>query len=273
MTTEVINGEIFGMAEDEVTYPLLVSLFADTKMGKTFYAASHPNAVVIDFPPVHQSFGVCEFDPIAITRTVGEGFRSLFIPVRKPDKTLVYKPKIDGFDYKNQYHFPKSWEEFQTALEKAKYYAEDIATIPDAGKVWVVLDDSYRWRGMEIMNYCRVNKRKWPSQPEFGKITQTMASQLTAIRNFANVIVVHRTTKDFESGLKVPLVYPTSCDFDADLSISLCHEQRNGSLHQVAKIFSTGHDFPCQNPDYQIEVLDPTPVDVLAAAKIPRPLW
>jgi hypothetical protein len=264
-----------GIPEGEVVYPLLASLFADTKIGKTFFGASFPNAVLIDFPPAKLSFGKVEIDQMAITRTFGEGFRSVFAPFRKPDASLAWKPKIDRFDYRNQYHFPKSWEDFQTAIEKAKFYAEDVALVPNAGKVWVILDDSYRWRAMEIVHYLQVNRRKWPSQQEFGLITQAMASQITAIQNFANVLVIHRTTKDFDTGLKVPLVYPTSTDFNSDVSIELIHrDSADGkSKHQIALIHSTGHDFPCMNPDYQVEVIDPTPIDVLAAAKIPRPFW
>ena len=134
------NNEIVieGLSAGEVAYPLLVSLYADTKIGKTFFGANFPNAVIIDFPPAKLSFGKVEIDQIALNRSVGEGFRSLFMPIRKPDNTLVWKPKIDNFDYKNQYHFPKSWEEFQTAIEKAKFYAEDVATIPNSGSSTII---------------------------------------------------------------------------------------------------------------------------------------
>ena len=269
------NNEVIveNIPEGEVIYPLLASLYADTKIGKTYFGACFPNAVIIDFPPAKLSFGKVEIDQIALSRSFGEGFRSIFTPFRKEDGSLAFKPKIDGFDYRNQYHFPKTWEDFQTAIEKAKFYAKDIALVPNAGKVWVVLDDSYRWRAMEIVHYLQVNRRKWPSQQEFGLITQAMASQITAIQNFANVLVIHRTTKEFETGNKIPLIYPVSTDFNSDVSIELIHEQRDGGLHQIAKIHSTGHDFPCMNPDYQVEVVDPTPFDVLAAAKIPRPFW
>ena len=263
----------FSMPEGEVLYPLLASLYAGTKIGKTFFGASFANCVIIDFPPAKLSFGKVEIDQLALKRTVGEGFRSLFTPIRQKDGSLNWKPKIEGFDYKNQYHFVKSWEEFQTAIEKASFYAEDISTLGN-GKCWVVLDDSYRWRALEILYYITKNKRRWPSQQEFGLITQAMSSQITAIQNFANVLIIHRTAKDFETGAIVPLIYPSSADFNSDLVISLVHEIRpDTKLHQVAKIFVTGYDFPCMNDEYQTEVVDPTPEDVLAAAKIPRPLW
>lgn len=275
MSETIVNNSEFTLddiPEGEVIYPLLASLYADSKMGKTYFGASFPNAVVIDFPPAKFGFGKIEID---LNRSVGEGFRSLFNSIRKPDGKLSFTPKIPGFDYRNQYHFPKSWEEFQTAIEKARFYAEDVAMIPNAGKVWVVLDDSYRWRAIETLHYIQVNKRKWPSQQEFGLITQAMASQITAIQNFANVLVIHRTTKDFDTGNKVPLVYPTSTDFNSDISIELIHRiNSDGSeKHQVALIHATGHDYPCMNDQYQTEVVDPTPEDVLAAAKIPRPFW
>jgi len=271
--TDNTNLEV-SIPEGEVTYPLLVSIYADTKIGKTYFGALFPNAVVIDFPPAKFSFGKVELDQIALKRTVGEGFRSIFKPVRKPDGTLAWQPKIENFDYRNQYYFPKSWEDFQIALEKIKFYSEDVALTPENGKVWVILDDSVRWRAIEVLHYLKVNKRKWPSQPEFGLITQAMASQITAIQDFANVAVIHRTTREFETGNKIPLIYPASTDFNSDVSIELIHRDVDGSgKKQVALIHSTGHNFPCNNPDYQVEVIDPTPEEVLAAARIPRLLW
>lgn len=269
---EVINGELVGIPEGEVEYPLLGSLWAGTKIGKTWFGANMPNAVIIDFPPAKLSFGKVEIDQLALTRTVGEGFRSLFMPVRQKDGTLTWKPKISGFDYTNQYHFVKTWEDFQTALEMASFYAEDIKA-QNSGKVWVVLDDTYRWRALEIIHYITKNKRKWPSQQEFGLITQAMSSQITAIQNFANVLLIHRTAKDFDTGVPVPLIYPTSADFNSDIVIELEHRVLPDGKRQVALIHSTGHDFPCNNPDYQTEVIDPTPEMVLSAAKIPSCLW
>lgn len=269
---KVIDGEVIGIPEGEVLYPLLGTLWASTKMGKTFFASSLPNAVLIDFPPAKLSFGKAEIDQLALTRSVGEGFRSLFSPVRQADKSITWKPKIPGFDYNNQYHFVKTWEEFQTAIQLAECYAEDIASLGN-GKVWVVLDDSYRWRALEIIHYITKNKRKWPSQQEFGLITQAMSSQITAIQNFANVMVVHRTAKDFDTGAIVPLIYPTSADFNSDIVIELEHRVTTKGKRQVAIIHCTGHDFPCNNPNYQTEVMDPTPESVLAAAKIPMCLW
>lgn len=261
--------------EGEVTYPLLVSVYADTKIGKTHFAASFPNVVLIDFPPAKLSFGKLEFDQIALSRSVGEGFRSIFRPIRKPDGHIAWQPKIDGFDYQNQYCFPKTWEDFQISLEKAKFFAEEKAANNE--KIWVALDDSYRWRAFEIAHYLQVNRRKWPTQQEFGLITQAMSGQITAIQNFANVLIVHRTTREFETGNKIPLVYPTSTDFNSDVSIELIHrdvqEEGRTVKKQVALIHSTGHDFPCNNPDYQLEVVDPDPLSVLAAARVPQILW
>ena len=49
--------EVVGIPEGEVCYPLLVSIYADIKIGKTYFAANFPNAVIIDFPPAKLSFG------------------------------------------------------------------------------------------------------------------------------------------------------------------------------------------------------------------------
>ena len=101
-----------------------------------------------------------------------------------------------------------------------------------------------------------------------------MASQITTIQNFANVLVIHRMTREFETGNKIPQIYPASTDYNSDLSIELLHKDSadGKSKHQVALIHSTGHNYAC-NSDYQMEVMDPTPEMVLSAARIPTILW
>jgi hypothetical protein len=86
-------------------------------------------------------------------------------------------------------------------------------------------------------------------------------------------MLVHRAGKDFDTGEVIPLIYPSSADFNSDIVVELEHRQMTDGKHQVAIIHSTGHDFPCNNPNYKNEVIDPTPDMVLATAKIPSCLW
>lgn len=261
--------EVTGIPNEDIIYPLLVSVYGKTKVGKTYFGASFPNAIIIDFPPMKMRFGGIDIDQAALMRTVGEGFRSLFTPTKKSDGSVAWVPKIPNFDFRKQYNFPKTWEEFQTCLKNAK----SIADINPNEKIWIVIDDTYRWRAMEVQHYITVNHKKWPSQVEFGLITQSMSAQLTTIQNFANVLLIHRMTKDFDTQLDIPLIYPSGSDFNSDLLIELVQEVRSDKkIHQVAKIHSTGYDCPT-NPTYQNEVIDPSPEMVLAAAKIPSILW
>jgi hypothetical protein len=263
--------EVIGIPEGQVAYPLLLSLYGPTKLGKTYFGASMPQAVLIDFPPARFGFRSVEIDKIALMRSVGEGFRSIFKPVKK-DGQVNWVPKIEGFDYKKQYFFPKTYDEFQIALDKAKCFAEE--TDPSNGKVWVVLDDSYRWRALETLNFIEKSpKHQYPAQADFGKITQSMQSQITAIQNFANVLVIHRMAKDFNTGIMEPLIYPTNCEYVSDASLEVTKEIRDSHPVQIVKIHSNGHCFECTCKDYVSEVLEPDPVGVLAALRIPKELW
>ena len=92
--TDVINGDVVGIPEGEVEYPLLGSLWAGTKKGKTWFGASMPNAVLIDFPPAKLSFGKVEIDQIALKRTVGEGFEVCLVQFGKQMVRLFGDQKL-----------------------------------------------------------------------------------------------------------------------------------------------------------------------------------
>ena len=260
-------SDVVGLKTSEVTYPLLISLYGETKRGKTYFGANFPHAVVFDFPPVKMGFKECFVDT---SRTVGEGFRSLFSPINK-DGSIIWRPKIPNFDYKNQYKFIKSWDDFQTAIELTKFYSETLPTTD--GRVWVIIDDTNRWRGVEIVTWQKKNSGKWPAPVQFGQITQSMQAAITDIQEFANVLLISRMVKNFDTGEYGPQVYPSGSDYLADASLEITNTIKNDKVTQIVKIHSNGHDFAC-NPTYCTEVSgNPLPIDVLNALKIPRELW
>jgi hypothetical protein len=260
-----------GIPEIDIQYPLLVSLFGETKMGKTRFASSFPNAVVLDFPPARFGFGKVEVEQVALNRKYGEGFRSIFRPVAK-DGTVRYYPQIDNFDPDKQYYFVRTHDEMQAALDKTKFWADELAEKQE--KVWVVIDDSYRWRAQEVLHFIANSaKHRYPAQMEFGQITQAMQSQITQIQNFANVLVVHRLANDFNTGLPTPTVYPTNCDYNADASLEIKIRPGLDPKQQERVIIVHSDGFAdTLDPDFQKE-LPATPMDVLAALRIPSGLW
>lgn len=266
--SEVINGEVVGLNSCDIVYPLLISLQGQTKKGKTYFAASFPNAFVLDFVPSKMKFAGGALDTVAMTRTVGEGFRSLFTPVKKPDG-VHWVPKIDGFDFKQQYFFIKSLEMLDAAIEKAKMFKETLS--PDAGKVWLVIDDSLRWRNMEVINWAE-QKKKWPAKEIFGQITQGMQAKITSWQNDFNILIVHKMGLDFNTGEPTAQAHPGNIEYVSDCCIEIATVIKDGTLHPLIKVHSNGHCFEC-DPNYIKEVLDPDPMTVLSALRIPRELW
>ena len=264
------DGEVVGMNNNEIIYPLLVSIQGDTKQGKTFFGASFPNAVILDFAGAKMGFSKIVPDPIASKRTVGEGFRSLFKPVRKEGGQVSWIPKIPGFDYTMQYCYIKSQEQFQTAIEKAKMFRDGLPE--GSGKVWIVIDDTTRWRATEVLYWIDMNKKKFPIKEQWGQITQTMQSELTEMQNDFNVLLIHKTGRDFDTGLPVALTYPSNAEFVSDCNLEICVLQKDGKQRQCIKVLSNGHQFRCDN-DYCSEILDPEPMAVLSSLRIPRELW
>lgn len=258
--------EVVGLSTSDVSYPLLISLYGKTKKGKTYFGASFPNAVVFDFAPVKWSYRGVSIDT---SRTVGEGFRSIFMSQRK-DGQIIWVPKIPGFSYKNQYKFIKNKQDMLTAIEHARFYAESIPK--ENGKVWVVLDDSNRWRGIEVSDWQEKNGGKWPAQQQFGQIVSIMKGELTQIQEFANVLLISQMSKSFETDEYVAQIYPSGSDYLADASIEISEKVKDNKNVQVIKVHSNGHDFIC-NPGYCTEVEKPDPMEVLLSLKIPRELW
>jgi hypothetical protein len=268
MSEVIENGEVVGLPMDSVIYPLMLSLQGETKKGKTYFAASFPNAFLLDFAPSKMSFAKVIPDELAMTRTVGEGFRSIFTPVKKPDG-VHWVPKIPGFDYKQQYFFVKNTDMLDAAIEKAKLFKESLPK--DSGKVWLVIDDTIRWRNMEILHWVET-KGKWPAREQFGIVTQQMLGKITLWQNDFNVLLIHKMEKSFETGEPIAKIYPGNADYLSDCNLEITNIQKNNNMHQAIIIHSNGHCYEC-SADYVKEILDPDPMTVLSMLKIPRELW
>lgn len=267
---EVVGDAVVGLGLNDVCYPVLLSMYGETKKGKTYFGASFPNAVVIDFPPIKLGFGKIEIDQVGMSRTVGEGFRSLFEPKTR-DGQIVWVPKIPGFDYKMQYKFVRNWSEFQAAIEHARLFAETLP--PGKGRVWVVFDDTYRWRALEVANWMSKNGGKWPAMQQFGQITQAMQAQITEVQNFANVLLISRMVRNFDTGEYGPQVYPSGSDYLADASFEITTMQdESGRTIPVIRVHSNGNSYLC-DPSFCRELRNPTPTELLAALRIPKELW
>ena len=260
-----------GIPEQDIQYPLLVSLFGETKAGKTWFAANFPNAVILDFPPCRFFFGGVEVQECQLKRKYGEAFRSLFRSVAKNGE-VRYFPTVDNFDPERQYYFVRTHDEFLAALDKTKFWADELADKKE--RVWVVIDDSYRWRGQEVLNFiAKSSKHRYPAQMEFGQITQAMQGQITQIQNFANVLVVHRMSNDFNTGLPTPTIYPTNCDYNADASLEIKKRFKENNKDEERLIVVRSDGFAdTLDKDFQKE-LPATPMEVLAALRIPSGLW
>jgi len=268
---EVVEDAVVGLKLSEVSYPVLLSLYGETKKGKTYLGASFPNAIVIDFPPIKLGFGKLVIDQVGMNRTVGEGFRSLFEPKTRSGE-IVWVPKIPGFDFKTQYRFVRNYTEFMGAIEHARLRASTIE--PGKGRVWVVFDDTYRWRALEVANWVSRNGNKWPSIQQFGQITQTMQGIITEVQNFANVLLISRMVKNYDTGEYGPQVYPSGSDYlaDASFEITTTVDESTGRTVPLVKIHSCGNRYAC-DPDFVRELRDPTPQKLLEALGIPKELW
>ena len=178
-------------------------------------------------------------------------------------------PSGKALRLKQQYFFVKNTDMLDAAIEKAKLFKESLPK--DAGKVWLVIDDTIRWRNMEILHWVET-KGKWPAREQFGIVTQQMLGKITLWQNDFNVLLIHKMEKSFETGEPIAKIYPGNADYLSDCNLEIKNIQKNNNMHQAIIIHSNGHCYEC-SADYVKEILDPDPMTVLSMLKIPRELW
>lgn len=267
-------GEVIGLPQCNAAYPLLISISGETKIGKTYFGASFPNAFIIDFPPVKFGFRSITFDPVALNRSVGEGWRSIARPERRAGG-VQWVSKVPGFDLNKQYCFAKTYADFMSAIARAKEFK---STIPQGeGNVWIILDDTYRWRGLEIQRWVedtKLNSKRapFPAKEQFGHVTQNMQSVLTEIQQDFNVAMIHRIVPDYETGEPKAQIYPSGADYISDASLRLTRRKKGDDTIQVAEVLSNAYMFEF-SPEFCREIESPSPIEVLIALMIPRELW
>ena len=249
---------------------IVLSLWGKPKQGKTHYAASHPRSFVIDFANVAMGLRKIEVlhNP---NQTEGEAYFTVN-KVLKPDQMVKRYRYVSDY---NQFE-----EAIKAALEwKTEVVKEALAAGKKPGAVWLVIDDTARWRAFSVLNWMKLREGKtrkgggkydWPVKEEWGQVTQEMIDKLNELKAHFNVILIHRMKKDYESGEWDSMVYPGGSDYTSPISMEIYIEidPISGKKFRYVKVKDCSYFDPCA-PDTIDTFKNPDPINVLMQIGMP----
>ena len=227
---------------------LLVSISGLPKTGKTTLAHSFPKPLHLDFSRVSMSFRRLQVHK----EEYGEGYDP------------IWKLYNNDKEFNQHYKYIKEWKDVYPILDE---FNGDT----------LILDDSYRTRGLCAQNLMKEKKIEFPSQKEWGIITQELDSVITDMKAKANVVVINqmskRTEKIGDSIIQYiePRYLPSDLPYMADVSLSLDlrNNKKDKKMRRIASINNNRFLDPAGNKWVE-EVENPTYLKLLALLKVPK---
>ena len=223
---------------------LLVSISGLPKTGKTTLAHSFPKPLHLDFARVSMSFRKLQVHK----EEYGEGYDP------------IWKLYNNDKEFNQHYKYVREWKDVYPILEDFK------------GST-LILDDSYRTRGLCAQNLMKEKKVDFPAQQHWGIITQELDGIITDTK--ANVVVVNQMFKRIEkTGDSIiqyvePRYLPSDLPYMADISISLEIRKKDKKTSRIAVVNNNRFLDPTGN-EWVNEVEDPTYLKLLALLKVPK---
>lgn len=261
-------------------YPLVVSVCGEPKAGKTTFAARFPNSFIIDFCAV--SMGMAHAEVLKFS-DVGESHFSIYKEFQRISKDA-------DAEIAKRYRFVNNWKEFLDAIEAAKQFKKNLNDTEEKegkkpSKVWLVIDDSYRWRVFAVLKWIELQFGKtrkasgkditWPSKQEWGLVSQLMIDTLNTLKMDFNIILIHRMKdeyiRDVPTGNVIAQSYPSGIDSTGDALIEVAKEiDADGKRHRFLRIIFNRFDDDCaENPTTEIRDTM-NPIEVLKKLNVPR---
>lgn len=268
------------MTKGTLDYPLTVSIAGLPKTGKTTFAAKFPNAFIVDFAPVNMGLAHCE---ILSDRKYGESHFS----VKEYFKKFTDDPEAE---MQKRYRFVKNWKEFLQAIEDAKAYKKAIydeaeKTGKEPGAVWLVLDDSYRWRGFTVLRWIELQqgkKRKssgadimWPAEAEWGLVSQLMSEIMIEMHSEFHLAITHRMKDEYiknkATGDLVLQDFPGGIRYTGDITLEVAKEEdEKGKKKRVYKIIWNRFEDDCADDAIVRIDEDISPIEMLLELHTPE---
>ena len=225
---------------------LLVSISGLPKTGKTTLAHSFPKPLHLDFARVSMSFRKLQ----VYKEEYGEGYDP------------IWKLYNNDKEFNEHYKYIREWKDVYPILE-------------DFEGGTIVLDDSYRTRGLCAQNLMVRKKIEFPAQQDWGIITQELDSIITDMKTRANVVVINQMSKRTErTGDSIiqyvePRYLPSDLPYMADISLSLDIRHKSKKTVRIASVNNNRFLDPAGN-EWVEEVEDPSYLKLLALLKVPK---
>lgn len=253
--------------------PIVESLCGKPNVGKSSYAASHPNAYIIDFLSAAVGFQKIEFfDNPGHNEGKGESFFSIS-KIMKPDELT------------KRYSYVTCYDELEKAILSAlEWKTEVIRRSLKSGEnpehVWLIIDDTTRWRALSVMlwvgeNFGKIRENgsriEWPVKGEWDDINQEMNNILNELKIHFNIVLIHQTKKDYHDNEEwITITYPPGTDYTCPISKEMyVIENKNGEKERYIRIIGCSYLDNCDKINMDmIEVS--YPADILKMLGVPE---
>jgi len=192
-------------------------------------------------------------------------------------------------EMKKRYRFVKTWDEFLAAIEDAKAYKAELEEeAKKAGKelggVWLVLDDSYRWRVFAVLRWLELQSGKtrksgkdikWPAEAEWGLVSQLMTDTMNILHNDFNLVLIHRMKdeyiKNVATGETIIQAFPGGINYTGDITIEVAKEDKEGTgkKRRVYKVIWNRFEDDCSEESTTRIEEDVSPIELMLMLKTP----
>lgn len=246
----------------------------DTKVGKSRMGATfcmlqnEPSGIVLDFSRILQDGGFNGKTPtynlVSDENEVGEAY---------PACMNV------GLDMENQYKLITKWDDFENAIEFARYYQDILGR----KKLWLVIDDTVGMRWHKVLDISQKAKHKSIAKDDWKVATPELKLLISRLSKEFNLLLINQIGPEYisgeKTGLKEPDWIPGKAEFLFD-GLFTIHIIKTPSKYgeqvikrkQVVEILSGREMWQCDD-NFNPWIENPTAEKILESLGIKQDRW
>jgi len=243
---------------------LKIGYCGETKIGKSHLAARFIrdfDGIFLDFAGVQQfKESIKEAPQYKVSGlSMGEAFRAC---------------KNAGLNIDTQYHYIRSWEDIDKAIDYAFEYRETITKKPNK-RIWVVIDDTNMWRWHSALKAQKKNGHKSIVKDDWGQATTDMVMTVRRLESEFNLLFVNQKQdlyKDGENtGDRKGKWYPSGIEYSLDIVGELWVDKSKSPHVQHFEVVANRMNWLCDDL-YVSDIINPEPKTMMEMLGVDKEL-